>query len=376
MLLHRRFIRLQALQNLYAFYIAQRANHEGALDQLRAAFQPTIFIDALATPEARSLAKEQALELFKAKVAGTQPPLDSPLPQVSQAVAQAQAHYNKAQAKDWNQLKKGLDRTAQKIDQAGIRIVQLLVEWANLGTKQAEKPQYLLSKPDDALEGGLHQNVVLQYLQSNEAWAQHVKKHEADWTQHLHIVAQWYRRFVKKHPQAQKFLAPSTNSYKAIRLLEHLVKKIIFKEEAIQDFFSDCDVSWTVHQHIVKKLVHRVLQVLSTHSKKSINLEKLSITADWEEAQAFYLDLINTAWEKDQELEALIVEKVQNWTADRLVLLDKIILKLALCEMKYFEHIPTKVSINEYIDLSKNYSTPKSSRFVNGLLDAMATTVR
>ena len=73
--------------------------------------------------------------------------------------------------------------------------------------------------------------------------------------------------------------------------------------------------------------------------------------------------------ENDADYEELIASKAKNWESERVSLMDKIILKLAMCELEHFPSIPVKVTINEFIDLSKQYSTPKSKTFVNGILD-------
>lgn len=76
--------------------------------------------------------------------------------------------------------------------------------------------------------------------------------------------------------------------------------------------------------------------------------------------------------ENDDENKNLIAKRTQNWDIERIAQTDKIILSMAITEMKNFPSIPVKVSINEYIDISKTYSTPKSKQFVNGLLDVLA----
>ncbi|MDE3252925.1 MAG: transcription antitermination factor NusB, partial [Bacteroidota bacterium] len=65
----------------------------------------------------------------------------------------------------------------------------------------------------------------------------------------------------------------------------------------------------------------------------------------------------------------LIKPKLKNWDSDRIALLDMVLMRMGVCELLYFETIPTKVTINEYIDLAKDYSTPQSGQFVNGILD-------
>ena len=87
------------------------------------------------------------------------------------------------------------------------------------------------------------------------------------------------------------------------------------------------------------------------------------------EKRNFAKDLLNTVLDKNEETLALIKPKLKNWDADRIAALDLILLQMGVCEFLYFETIPTKVTINEYIDLAKAYSTPQSGQFVNGLLD-------
>lgn len=77
--------------------------------------------------------------------------------------------------------------------------------------------------------------------------------------------------------------------------------------------------------------------------------------------------------EHKEELDEVIVDHIKNWDINRLALIDRLILKMAICELIYFEEIPTKVSINEAIELAKRYSTAKSGRFINGILDAALT---
>lgn len=77
--------------------------------------------------------------------------------------------------------------------------------------------------------------------------------------------------------------------------------------------------------------------------------------------------------EHEEELDEIIVKHIKNWDIKRLALIDRLVLKMALCEFLYFEEIPTKVSINEAIEIVKRYSTAKSGRFINGILDAALT---
>jgi N utilization substance protein B len=87
------------------------------------------------------------------------------------------------------------------------------------------------------------------------------------------------------------------------------------------------------------------------------------------EKRAFGIGLLQTAMDKKEYCMDLIRPKLKNWDAERIAMLDMIIMRLGVCELLYFETIPAKVTINEYIDLAKEYSTPQSGQFVNGILD-------
>jgi N utilization substance protein B len=83
----------------------------------------------------------------------------------------------------------------------------------------------------------------------------------------------------------------------------------------------------------------------------------------------FAKELLQTVIEKSEHLQTLIVPKLKNWDPERIALLDMILMKMGVAEFLYFQTIPPKVTINEYIDLAKEYSTAQSGQFVNGILD-------
>ncbi|NBY25670.1 MAG: transcription antitermination factor NusB [Chitinophagaceae bacterium] len=87
------------------------------------------------------------------------------------------------------------------------------------------------------------------------------------------------------------------------------------------------------------------------------------------EKEKFAQSLLKTVLEKDKHLESLIIPKLKNWDPDRIALLDMIMMKMGVAEFLYFETIPPKVTLNEYIDMAKDYSTTQSGQFVNGILD-------
>ena len=124
----------------------------------------------------------------------------------------------------------------------------------------------------------------------------------------------------------------------------------------IEEFFAN----WDDDAEMINQLMLNYLQ-----KPESYNLQEMLSQEKWEFAKSL---LLTTLDKKDFTL-ALIKPKLKNWDAERIAILDMILMEMGVCELVFFETIPTKVTINEYIDLAKAYSTPQSGQFVNGILD-------
>jgi len=375
--LNRRFVRLQAVLRLYAFYVCKRANYDWALDQIRGHFVPDAFADPLVDRAQFAQEEQQALTLFTSHLTSTSIPLDVADPssdRVRASVTRALAHYEHELAQDIHRLEEGMKEAMEKISQAYARIWQLLVEWSYIARKQVERPQ--LSRPHAmVVPVTIAQSHVLQRLQNDHVLAKRVQQEAAGWEDHRPLVERWYNQFIKPCPAVQQYLAHPMLPHQEQQLLVFLIESIIFKKRGIQAFFSDVDLKWSLHKRFVKKQVQWGLENLMREGQASAATPVLDWSTHGQQEQRFYRALVRRTLQQEAALDELIAKKAKNWSIDRIMLLDKTIIKLALCEMLYFDDIPMKVSINEYIELSKLYSMPKSSQFVNGLLDAVAATL-
>ena len=122
-------------------------------------------------------------------------------------------------------------------------------------------------------------------------------------------------------------------------------------------------------------LREKVLQVLYAYEMNQEGLTNLTngILADIDSEldKAFCRELINTVVANRKKLDNYIVDRGANWEMDRIALIDKILLRIGLAEILFFPDIPPKVSINEVIEIAKEYSTSNSGKFINGILDAV-----
>ncbi len=376
LVLNRRFIRLQAVLNFYAFYIGKQANYDRALDQIHADLMPDVFVSAPVDTAQIAQESQQALAVFDAHLVSSSIPTEA-LGSISShtrtVVTRAVANYKSELDQDTRKLEGGLLEALSKINQACIRIWQLLAEWTCIAKQQTERSK-LHQQRGMAVSMAISHSQVLQGLQQNRVLDKLIQQEVSGWRDHLPLVESWYHRFIKQCPSVQQYLTLSMPPYQDEQLLILLIEDVIFKELDIQTFFGHIDPKWSIHKRIVKKQIRRDLMHLLQEGA-GVSVSALDWAIDGKKEQYFYTNLVQKTLQKDADLESLIAEKAQNWSVDRVMLLDKTIIKLALCEMLYFQDIPIKVSINEYIDLSKTYSTPKSSQFINGLLDAVATTL-
>jgi N utilization substance protein B len=157
-----------------------------------------------------------------------------------------------------------------------------------------------------------------------------------------------------------------------INFLTWVLEKMILGQEDFQNMLEEKNIQWTEEFEFVCSCIHRTI----TDSVNRKSLQLMRLFRDEKDDKDFVRDLFLKTILNSEKYQAMIAEKTFNWEADRIALMDILLMKMALAEMCYFPTIPVKVSINEYIDISKEYSTPKSREFINGIIDKLAIELR
>ena len=134
----------------------------------------------------------------------------------------------------------------------------------------------------------------------------------------------------------------------------------MLQNETFLSHIEETFMNWDDDGDMIVQTLEDVLQKVG-----SVNFSQTLSQDKWDFAKS----LLNTVLEKEKHLEGFIIPKLKNWDPERIAALDMIIMKLGVAEFLYFETIPPKVTINEYIDIAKEYSTQQSGQFVNGILD-------
>ncbi len=145
-------------------------------------------------------------------------------------------------------------------------------------------------------------------------------------------------------------------------------KEIIAPNEKLYDYLEDKNLTWLDDLPTVNTTILKLLRKVKATPNESYFIPKLYKDTD---DKAFAISLFKKTLLNRAALSKEIELKTQNWDAERIANIDYVLMQMAICEIKNFPSIPVKVTINEYLEIAKEYSTPKSSIFINGILDKL-----
>lgn len=158
------------------------------------------------------------------------------------------------------------------------------------------------------------------------------------------------------------------------KLVLDIIQNIFIEDEHMRWFFGEKDVNWL--DDYDEALVMLYMNISDFKQAKGDDCKILTLFKNSREDESFCRRLFVKTLENDAEYEKLIESKLQNWELERVIGMDMLLMKMAICELTEFPDIPVKVTLNEYIDLAKYYSSDKSKIFVNGILDKIIVDLR
>ena len=176
------------------------------------------------------------------------------------------------------------------------------------------------------------------------------------------LVKNLFRHLVESNEYKAYIAEENRDKSKEKEILKYIFGTIILGSENTVDYIDEHFTNWEDEGDMMIGMILNYIQ-----KPGSVNF--LDLVGD--EKMKFATELLATAIDKKTIAEEIIVPKLKNWDPERIAVIDMILLRLGVCELVYFDTIPTKVTINEYIDLAKEYSTEQSGHFVNGILDSI-----
>jgi len=355
-MLNRRTLRIKIMQTLFAFEQCKQANHLLSQDFIDEHFQPDLNSMEVQDKELINSQRKAARQLFEKKFKKSDTKGSEEI--IEKRAEEALALYNKNVKKDFTHLQKSMLLEVESLNALYHSVLGLLIAFGEV----AESDKKVNHK-------NFIGNAWIKALSANGELTKELLK-AGGWSGKMEKVRGWFKDVIKNDSLFQKFneeKSPDLESQKGI--IKHIVRKLILGKSPIHDQYEEDVMRWAEDKDILKSLVDKTIKSFNESTGK-IELQKL--TLDWEDDKDFMQRLFDATVHLDPEHKLLIAKNTRNWEVDRLPLTDLIIIEMAMAELITFPGIPVKVSINEYIELAKEYSTPKSRQFINGILDVIS----
>lgn len=254
----------------------------------------------------------------------------------------------------------------QKLEQVldiftvGVLYLVRVVQYADTDS-QMRSSRYLRTPEDMNVDTSITSNSFIRKIALNPTFIEKLKK---DKIELRYIQGEWLKKIYNvlvKTDEYVKYVDDKAHTATADKeIIRHIWEKHVFNDEEVQSYFADELPGWEDDRELIGMLMENFFK-----NNAKVDFTKLLSG----EKKEYAHELIHAVIDKNEYTMGLIEPKLNNWDKERVALIDMLLLRMGVCEFLYFPTIPTKVTINEYIDIAKQYSTPQSGQFVNGVLD-------
>ncbi|QAA80270.1 transcription antitermination factor NusB [Aequorivita sp. H23M31] len=277
--------------------------------------------------------------------------------------------YNRRVNPDLDAQEKFLKYSIEQMQDLYLLMLQLMISMQG----QAErfliisKQKYLATEMEKNPSHTFVDNKLLKLIASNSLFAETIEKKKLDyWKMDSEYVTILFNELKEKDWYKEYLTKENTDFKEDQKFVIRIYKEIIAPNEKIYEYIEDKRLTWIDDFPIVNTAIVKMLGKLSEKNVSSLLVPELYKN---KEDREYAIQLFRKVILNEDKLNAEITGKTPNWDQDRIADVDLIILKMGIAEFLYFPSIPERATINEYLEISKEYSTPKSSIFVNGILD-------
>lgn len=265
-----------------------------------------------------------------------------------------------------------LEKSILSVKDQYLYILLTIREVANFVEKDAKikASKHIKNDSDKNFNTKLLSNVIIQYLNNDKEFELEIKNAKVASLLDEDDIRRLYKIFTETK-EYNEYLNNGTefNVEEDKAIISFLLNNIIIEDEIFATNIEELFTNWQDDAEYVVEAVQEVIQ--KSKNELKLHLEKGNLKDKFKELTQFGIDLFNETVNHKKEHQQLIEPKLKNWEADRLAVIDVILIRMAVSEFLYFPSIPVKVTINEYLDIAKEYSTPKSKDFINGVLDSL-----
>jgi transcription antitermination protein NusB len=264
----------------------------------------------------------------------------------------------------YEEIEKSLHQKFNTTGQLLIYLLNLTVETAKYVEFYANQKanKHITTKADLSVNTKIAGNDVVWQILESKSFIQALKNHKINAITNDDFVKALFLDLVASKEYEEYIASENRNPEDEINIMQFIFKSLIIDNEAYEYKLIELFQNFDDDIEMVYSFVNYALE-----NTKKTNFIKLISKDKFDYA----VEIVNTYFTKKQVCADLIIPKLKNWDPERVAKLDMIILYMGVCELMYFETIPVKVTINEYIDVAKDYSTAQSGQFVNGILDSI-----
>jgi len=254
-------------------------------------------------------------------------------------------------------------------------ILLLILEVADVAAEKIDQAlQKRMPTPEDLNpKRRFIDNQVIAQLRKNKAFNDYVSSKKLSWVNYPHIPRLLYNKMIAWDIY-EEYMLSEVHSYSADKkFIVNLVTKLFAESEDLESNLEEQSIYWNDDTEYVIVMIEKTLKKFKSDNNESAPLMPLYKNREDED---FVKILFRKAVLHTKQCSELIENNTTNWEVERIALMDILVMQLAITEIIEFPEIPVKVTLNEYIEIAKYYCTPKSSTFVNGILDNIVKEVR
>lgn len=247
-------------------------------------------------------------------------------------------------------------------------LLMLIVEVTKYGRQVVEHQEELnsIAHIDNVISHRFIDNQFACQLELNKQLIEFKEEKKLSWTDEDEYIRQLYETITGSKDYKTYMLEPETDYAQDRELWRRIYKSIIMTDERIDDILEAQSLYWNDDKQIVDTFV---LKTIKHFDEANGADQELVPEFKDEEDREFAIRLLCRSLVNAEYYRSLIAQNIQNWEMNRLAFMDLLIMQMAIAEILSFPEIPVRISINEYLDIAGYYSTPKSPKYINGVLD-------
>lgn len=276
--------------------------------------------------------------------------------------------YYKSDSKSLPVVEKELFHSIEKTYDLYFHLMKLAVEITRLASDRIETKRNRLRPTPEDLNPNTRfiDNSFIAQLSDNIDFNEYLDSHKLSWVNHPEIIKQLLEEIISSDFYAEYMNAPSVDYAADKDIWRKIYKKIILQNQNLDDSIEDQSIYWTDDIEMVVSFIIKTIKRFDIAN--GIEQPLLPMFKDQEDSE-FATKLLRSVLTKGATYREMIDVNTKNWELDRIAFLDIVIMEVALAELLDFPTIPVNVTLNEYIEIAKAYSTDKSGIFINGVLD-------